>query len=297
MYEPFFNLKEEPFGMTPNPRFLFLSRKHEEALASLSYGIEKRKGFVLLTGEIGTGKTTICRALLNSLNDVDSALILNPSLTDDELLTAIVGDFGLISGRSVKEKIDALNRFLLERRKAGRNAVVIIDESQHLSNSAFEMVRLLSNLETEREKLLQIVFMGQPELREKLERHDLRQLNQRIAVRYHLEPLDMRETMDYIYHRLRKGGSSESYIRFAEDSASAIFHYTRGYPRLINILCDRVLMAAYVENKRAVNKRIVLKAINDMDGLKSPKEKNRLWLMFQRILRSSVFSVSYFCHY
>jgi len=273
MYEPFFNLKEEPFGMTPNPRFLFLSRKHEEALVSLSYGIEKRKGFILITGEIGTGKTTICRALLNRLKDVDSALILNPAITEGGLLSAIIDDFGLTSGRSIKEKIDTLNRFLLERREAGRNAVVIIDESQHLSLKALEMVRLLSNLETEREKLLQIVFMGQPELRKKLESYELRQLNQRIVVRYHLNPLDCGETFDYILHRLKVAGCPEGFLTFTDRAVDRVFRHTGGYPRLINILCDRVLTAAYVENKKVVDKKMVLKAIKDIKG-NEPSARN-----------------------
>ena len=285
MYGPFFNLKEEPFGMTPNPRFLFLSRKHEEALVSLSYGIEKRKGFILITGEIGTGKTTICRALLNRLKDVDSALILNPAITEGGLLSAIVDDFGLTSGRSIKEKIDTLNRFLLERREAGRNAVVIIDESQHLSLKALEMVRLLSNLETEREKLLQIVFMGQPELREKLENSELRQLNQRIVVRYHLNPLDCVETCDYILHRLRVAGCPDGLLTFTDRAVDRIFGYTGGYPRLINVLCDRVLTAAYVENKKVVDREMVLNAIKDINGNGPPVRNTRGFRWFLGIFR------------
>lgn len=252
--------------MAPNPRFLFSSMKHEEALANLFYGIEKRKGFILLTGEIGTGKTTVCRAVLNRLKDVDTALILNPSLTESGLLSAIVDDFGLKSGRSIKEKIDALNRFLLEKRKEGRNAVVIIDESQHLSSKALEMVRLLSNLETEREKLLQIVFIGQPELKEKLKTLELRQLNQRIAVRYHLDPLDYKETSDYILHRLKVAGSPEDCVKFTGSAVDRIFAYTCGYPRLINVLCDRVLTAAYVEGRRIIDKEMISRAITDLGG-------------------------------
>lgn len=266
MYESFFNMKEEPFGMTPNPRFLFLSKKHEEALANLSYGIERRKGFILVTGEIGTGKTTISRVLLNRFKDTDTALILNPSLTQTGLLMSIVEDFGLKAGRSVKDKLDTLNRFLLERRDEGRNAVVIIDEAQHLSNKALEMVRLLSNLETEREKLLQIVFMGQPELRDKLESKELRQLNQRIVVRYHLESLDPKETRDYILHRIMVSGCDEGYLRIEEDAFEEVFNFSHGYPRLINILCDRVLVLAYLESRRCIGADEVLRAKKDLGG-------------------------------
>lgn len=266
MYEVFFNLREEPFGMTPNPRFLFMSRKHEEALASLSYGIQRRKGFILITGEIGTGKTTLCRAILNNLKDTDTSLILNPSITEGGLLTAIIEDFGITAGRSIKDKVDSLNRFLLERKKEGRNAVVIIDESQHLSSKALEMVRLLSNLETESEKLLQIVFMGQPELRDKLKSRELRQLNQRIAVRYHLNPLDIHETYEYILHRLKVAGADETYLRFTQGAVNKLFRYTSGYPREINTLCDRILMTAYVGNKRIIDEKTVMKAIADLKG-------------------------------
>lgn len=285
MYETFFNLKEEPFGITPNPKFLFLSSKHEEALANLSYGIEKRKGFILITGEIGTGKTTICRALLNRLKDVDTALILNPSLTEGGLLSSIVDDFGLTSGRSLKEKIDTLNRFLLDRRKEGRNAVLIIDESQHLSLKALEMVRLLSNLETESEKLLQIVFMGQPELREKLESKELRQLNQRIVIRYHLNPLDCKETSDYIFHRLRVAGCSHEHLGFTGSAIEKIYGHTGGYPRLINVLCDRVLTSAYVDNIRAIDKDTVVKAARDIKGDESYRLRRRGLFRFFGIFR------------
>lgn len=266
MYETFYNLKEEPFGMAPNPRFLFLSKKHDEALASISYGVERRKGFILITGEVGTGKTTICRALLNRFKNVDSALILNPSMTETELLTAIAEDFGLPAESSIKDNIGNLNRFLLGGRAKGKNAVVIIDESQDLSEKALEMVRLLSNLETETEKLLQIVLMGQPELREKLGSKELRQLNQRIAVRYHLEPLDNPETKKYIFHRLKVAGTSGKYVRFTDGATDRIFDFTKGYPRLINILCDRILTAGYVEDKRVIDEDLVLKSKQELEN-------------------------------
>jgi general secretion pathway protein A len=267
MYETFFNIREEPFGVTPDPKFLYMSHNHENALANLSYGIERRRGFIMITGEIGTGKTTICRVLLKNLKDVDTALIINPTLTGGGLLSAIVEDFGLESKRSIKDRIDTINRFLLQRRAEGKNAIVIIDECQRLSRQALEMVRLLSNLETESEKLLQIILVGQPELREKLESAELRQLAQRLVVRYHLEPLGRREVDEYISHRLEVAGSSEEYVKFSSEALEMIFSYTGGFPRLINILCDRILMAAYVEEKRVIDSAVVENAIEDVEGI------------------------------
>jgi len=267
MYETFFNIHEDPFGVTPNPKFLYMSHNHESAMANLSYGIDRRKGFIMITGEIGTGKTTICRALLRDLINVDTALIINPTLTAGGILTAIVEDFGLEAKRSIKDRIDTLNRFLLERREKGKNAILIIDECQRLSRQALEMVRLLSNLETESEKLLQIILVGQPELREKLESRKLRQLNQRIVVRYNLEPLERKEVEAYISHRLKIAGTSEKYVKFSDNAVEVIFSYTGGFPRLINILCDRILMAAYVEGKRTIDPLVVTMAIEDVEGL------------------------------
>ncbi len=267
MYESFFHVTEEPFGVTPNSRFFFKSRKHDDALLSLMYGIERRKGFIMLTGEIGTGKTTLCRTLFNDLKKVDTALILNPTLTGGALLSAIVEDFGLKAKRSIKDRIDSINHFLLEGRVEGRNAVVIIDECQSLSKKALEMIRLLSNLETESEKLLQIVLVGQPELRGKLLDSDLRQLNQRIVVRHHLVPLDRMEVEQYICHRLRVAGAPEGLVKFSDGAIDLIYSYTKGFPRLINILCDRILMAAYVEEKTWIDAAIVSKSIKDVEGV------------------------------
>jgi len=273
MYESYFRLKEEPFGVTPNPRFLYMSREHREAIANLSYGIERRRGFIMITGEIGTGKTTICRALLKRLKGVDTALILNPTLSGGGLLSAIAEDFGLDAKRTIKDRIDTINSFLLSGRAAGKNAAVIIDECQSLSKKALEMVRLLSNLETESEKLLQIVLVGQPELREKLESKELRQLNQRIAVRYHLEPLRRPEVEQYIMHRISVASSAENCVEFTEEALENICSYTDGYPRLINILCDRILMAAFVEDKRMISATLVSKAIGDVEGHSREREE------------------------
>jgi general secretion pathway protein A len=254
MYEKFFYLKEKPFHITPDPRFLFLSSKHREAMELLCFGVSKRKGFIVLTGEVGTGKTTLCRVLLEKLpSSVETALILNPLLSDHDLLKTITGDFGLnVEGGSAKAHIDRLNEFLLEIASRGGNAVVIIDEAQNLSPRALEMLRLLSNLETEKEKLLQIIMVGQPELKDKLQLPQLRQLNQRVIVRYHLNPLDIKETGAYIQSRLFVAGGSGT-VRFTEEAVEKVYAASSGIPRMINIICDRALTAAFIGEKRTVD--------------------------------------------
>lgn len=269
VYEKFFYLKENPFNITPDPRFLYLSKKHQEALDLLFFGVTERKGFLMLSGEVGTGKTTISRALLDRLNSkVRSALMLNPLLSDIELLMAINEDFGLKAGSpSLKEQLDVLNSFLVELSRHGGNAVVIIDEAQNLSPKALEMIRLLSNLETEKMKLLQIVLVGQPELRDKLKLPELRQLNQRIVVRYHLGSLNFEETKAYIFKRLAIAGGKGN-IKFAVAALKSIYEASSGIPRLINIICDRALTAAFVAETRVIDSEIEKKAIDelDMDG-------------------------------
>jgi general secretion pathway protein A len=269
MYEKFFFLKEKPFHITPDPRFLFLSKKHAEALDLLAFGINERKGFILLTGEVGTGKTTICRALLERLpKKTESALILNPVLSEHDLLKTITADFGLnVESDGARAHLDALNAFLLRVASAGGNAVVIIDEAQNLSTATLEMVRLLSNLETEKEKLLQIVMVGQPELGEKLKMPELRQLNQRIVVRCELDPLGPEETEAYVMNRLLVAGGRGS-LQFKNGALGLVHALSRGVPRLINIICDRTLVAAFVEERRSVDTDLVRKASEDlkMDG-------------------------------
>ncbi|OGP16358.1 MAG: hypothetical protein A2V21_301345 [Deltaproteobacteria bacterium GWC2_55_46] len=264
MYERFFFLKEKPFHITPDPRFLYLSRKHREAIDLLTFGINGRKGFILLTGEVGTGKTTLCRALLEKLPPgTESALILNPVLSDVELLKTITQDLSLkVAEDTPKGHIDALNSFLLELSASGGNAVVIIDEAQNLSPAALEMVRLLSNLETEKEKLLQIILVGQPELKEKLSRTNLRQLNQRIIIRHHLEPLDLGETGAYIENRLAIAGGNG--VEFTKDALRSIHKGSGGIPRMINIICDRALTAAFIDGKKAVDSSVLGKALVEL---------------------------------
>ncbi|MFQ5464978.1 MAG: ExeA family protein [Thermodesulfobacteriota bacterium] len=265
MYEKFFYLRENPFNITPDPRYLFLSKSHAEAIELMSYGVRRRKGFMLLTGEVGTGKTTLCRALLGRLpGTTESALILNPVLSDIELLRTINHDFGLdLRSDSLKDNLDALNDFLLKTNVRGGNAVIIIDEAQKLSPRALEMLRLLSNLETDREKLLQIVMVGQPEFRSKLRMSGLRQLNQRVIVRHHLEPLDAGDTGGYIANRLRVAGA-ESRLAFSPSAVRLVHETSHGIPRMINIICDRTLTAAFIDETRTIGEGTVKKAVLEL---------------------------------
>ncbi|MCE5271302.1 AAA family ATPase [bacterium] len=308
MYLDFFGLKEKPFSLTPDPRFLFLSESHRQALDHMLYGIREREGFILIVGDIGTGKTTICRELLEKLDPGSaSALILNPLLSETELLEAILQDFGILPSPhapearqeeyrrlyetldpetqtalelnpmlpankvlqdilskvekpavqpSKKELIDRLNAWLLERASQGGNAVLIIDEAQNLSSPVLEQIRILSNLETPRQKLLQIVLVGQLELKRKLEGPALRQLNQRISVRYQIKPMTVEETKRYVEHRLFVAGSNAA-VTFGDDAYGAIYDYSRGVPRLINVISERSMLGAYVDQTRRVDRELV----------------------------------------
>lgn len=265
MYCKFYNLKEKPFNVTSDPAFFFFSQKHKEALSHLSYGVNQRKGIIAITGEIGTGKTTICRFFMEQIGpEVKTAFILNPYFPEIQLLEAIMIDFGLKSNnKSQFSYVWELNRFLLNETERGNNVVLIIDESQNLTINQLEQVRLLSNLETKKNKLLQIVLVGQPELNRKLDLHELRQLQQRIAVRYHIAPLDKDEIADYIKHRLTIAGSANR-IKFSDSAFQAIADVTNGTPRLINILCDRALLAGFVEETDLINSDIINKSIEEL---------------------------------
>jgi general secretion pathway protein A len=267
MYCPFFGLQEKPFSITPDPRFLFLSPSHQEALGHLLYGIEERKGFITVTGEVGTGKTLLCRALLGHLGGhIRTALIFNSFMLEIELLRSINEDFGIPQGSATrKELIDHLNQFLIAEFSAGRNAVLIIDEAQNLSPPVLEQIRMLSNLETERGKLLQIVLVGQPELRKQLARPDLRQLNQRIALRYHIHPFNGQETEDYINHRLVVAGSHGG-VKFSRRALAAIYRLSAGIPRQINLLCDRAMLSAYVQSSTLIGPKHVRQAWSELAG-------------------------------
>jgi general secretion pathway protein A len=267
MYCSFFGLQEKPFNITPDPRFLFLSQSHQEALGHLLYGIEERKGFIAVTGEVGTGKTLLCRALLDRLGrHVSTALIFNSFMSELDILRSINEDFGIpSSGATRKELIDELNLYLINECGAGRSAVLIIDEAQNLAPPVLEQIRMLSNLETERGKLLQIVLVGQPELRQQLARPDLRQLNQRIALRYHLQPFTRQETEDYINHRLLVAGAHGG-GKFSRRSSAVIFRLSRGIPRKINLLCDRAMLSAYVRGSSRIEAKHIRQAWGELEG-------------------------------
>ncbi|MHC4308020.1 MAG: AAA family ATPase [Planctomycetota bacterium] len=273
MYEEFYHFKENPFNVTSDPVFFFLSSGHSQAFSHLTYGIEHRKGILLITGEVGTGKTTLCRTLLDKYRNhkeynVKTALILNPSFLDQQLLQLILRDFGILGDFKNKfDLVNALNKFLLEETGKGNNIVLIIDEAQNLGVEELEQIRLLSNLETEKEKLLQIILIGQPELCEKLELTSLRQLNQRITVRYHLLPLKREEIEKYINHRLRIASSkkSDNSVRFTNDAIDAIYECCKGTPRMVNIICERALLAGYTLETFTIDTKIINRCIKEVD--------------------------------
>jgi len=268
VYPKYFGLKEASFSITPDPQYLFLSGQHREALAHLLYGAGDSGGFVLLTGEVGTGKTTVCRAFLEQLpQGVDVALVLNPALTGVELLHAICDEFGLdvpAAEQSAKALADRLNLFLLDAHARGRRPVLIIDEAQNLRPKVMEQIRLLTNLETTKQKLLQIFLIGQPELRGVLASPDLRQLNQRITARFHLKPLNVRETAAYVDHRIAVAGVDRPL--FTAAALSRVHRYSGGVPRLINLLCDRALLGAAVSRRMQVTPDIVTRAAREVHG-------------------------------
>ena len=285
MYAAHFGLKREPFSIAPDPRYLFMSERHREALAHLLYGVRGGGGFVLLTGEIGAGKTTVCRCFLEQVpKRCNVAYIFNPKLTALELLQSVCEEFRIevhargSSSATLKDHVDALNQFLLRTHGAGQNNVLIIDEAQNLSIDVLEQLRLLTNLETNERKLLQIILIGQPELRDMLLKPELEQLAQRVVARFHLDPLAEEETAHYIKHRLSVAGMN-GLIPFDREARHRIYELTRGVPRRINLLCDRALLGAYSGGRQRVDKTIVDKAASevfdsrDMGSIWSPRRK------------------------
>jgi general secretion pathway protein A len=268
MYTSFFGLRQEPFSIAPDPRYLFMSERHREALAHLLYGVRGGGGFVLLTGEIGAGKTTVCRCFLEQVpKRCNVAYIFNPKLTVTELLKTVCEEFRIPhsqastqeNAETVKDYIDPINEFLLRTHAVGQNNVLIIDEAQNLSPDVLEQLRLLTNLETNERKLLQIILIGQPELRGMLARPELEQLAQRVIARYHLQALSPRETLVYIRHRLGVAGLQGA-LPFDRQAAQQVHRLARGVPRRINLLCDRALLGAYASGRRRVDRDTVNKA-------------------------------------
>ena len=267
MYLDYYGLNEPPFDITPNPRFLFYSAKHREAFNHLLFGIRERKGFVQMTGEVGAGKTTLCRAILEQLDErYATALILNPLMSPAELVKAVAQEFALpINGLDRLDTIAVINQFLLQQAEDGKETVLIIDEAQDLTDELLEQVRLLSNLETDNRKLLQIVLMGQPELRDRLNNPRLRQLRQRITVRYHLLPLTRQEVRQYVQHRIHLCGGNGTPC-FTRPALWRVFHYSQGIPRLVNAVCDKALLAGFVAQRERIDMRLVGRAVRELEG-------------------------------
>lgn len=276
MYCDYFGFSEKPFTITPNPRFVFLSTVHREAFARLLYGVDSHAGFIALTGEVGTGKTTMLRTLLTQLDPdkYTNALIFNSCMSGEQLLAGICREFGLETGeRDRSSYLDVLNRFLIEQNRAGRTVVLVIDEAQNLEPEVLEQVRMISNLETERDKLIQIILSGQPELNDVLRRHDLRQLNQRITVRCRLTPMKLDETAHYINHRLKISGSRTPDI-FSPAAVRRIYRFSHGIPRLINVACEQALVMAWTREIRCVSTSIAAEVIAE---LQADDERKGLW--------------------
>ncbi|MGL5048537.1 MAG: ExeA family protein [Shewanella sp.] len=294
MYKAFYGLNDNPFSIAPNPHYLFLSDRHREALAHLTYGLGETGGFVLLTGEVGTGKTTVSRCLLGQLPDnTDTAFILNPSLTELELLATLCDELNISYGDNptLKQLTDHLSRFLLDNHSKGRNTVLIIDEAQHLRAAVLEQLRLLTNLETDTKKLLQVILIGQPELQLLLKRQELRQLAQRITARYHLLPLNEDEIALYVLHRLQVAGRFEPL--FTRKAVKVLQKYSGGIPRLINLLCERSLMAGYAQSRVPIDHHMVRQAAAEVLGEEESTQNRYFWPTATAAALFVAFGVSY----
>ena len=277
MYESFYGLRENPFNLTPDPQFIYLGENHREALAQLIYGVREKKGFIVLTGEVGTGKTTIIRCFLETLtngsNNTKAAFLFNPKLSVNDFIQYILRDLGLtIQGTTKGEYLFNLYEYLIQAYQKDEKVVLIVDEAQGLNPVLLEEIRLLSNLETSKSKLIQIVLVGQPELSKTLSRPNFRQIRQRINLQHHLPPLTEKETGEYIVKRLKIAGRKEAL--FIKGAVKEIYRKTGGIPRLINVLCDNSLLVGYASDKKFVNKKIVQEAARD---LKLGKNRSKKW--------------------
>src|SRR2546425_1725060 len=290
MYEAFYSLEDAPFVLTPDPRFLLRSKGHHEILAALLYGITSQKGLMALVGDVGTGKTTLCRALLRELPDnVQSALVLNPHLSDAELIGTILDDLGVERRGTAKgELLATLSQYLLAAGSEGKTVLVIVDEAQQMSVESLEQIRILSNLETATRKLLQILLVGQPELEEKLKLNELRQLDQRIGIRCYLKPLPRKETYRYVEHRLRIAGLPGA-LPFTRSALGKIHQYSHGIPRVINLVCDRALMAGYSNRVREITPTLVTSAVRNLEGGRHGRNRyTRTWSPGRKLRRAAV---------
>ena len=299
MYKKYFGLKEDPFSIAPDPQFLYMSARHREALAHLIYGMKADSGFVLLSGEVGTGKTTVCRCLLGQIPDKSEiAFILNPKLSVIELLATICDELEISypqNNSSGKVFIDLINSYLLDAHSQGKRTVLIIDEAQNLSVDVLEQIRLLTNLETDKRKLLQVIMLGQPELNRLLERQELRQLAQRVTARYHLEPLSKNEIEGYLRHRLAVAGVDRPL--FPAKTVDKLYRLTGGVPRIINLLCDRALLGAYVKGENVVSSALLTEAASEVFGKKgtgdSGKDNFWQWLLIALLSLILLFGLTF----
>ncbi len=299
-YTDYFGLKENPFSIAPDPHYFYLSERHREALAHLMYGFHSAGGFVLLTGEVGAGKTTVCRRMLEHVpEDCDIAFILYPKLSAEELLATVCDEFGIDCPdpkASSRVLVARIYDYLVKTHEAGRKAILIIEEAQNFSDDVLEQVRLLTNLETNQRKLLQIIMLGQPELKERLSRPELRQLSQRITARYHLDPLSKNEISDYVNHRLSVAGLARGGL-FPPPVIKSLYRLTGGVPRLINVVCDRALMGAHIQMKDRVSKKTLTMAAREVLGAKGPGPHRKLYGALSVLLFFALCAVFTAVHY
>ncbi len=280
MYKQFYNLKEKPFEITPDPRFLYLSQSHREALAHLTYAVKERKGFTVITGEVGTGKTTLIQTLLSRLDgNTRTAYVFNPNLGSTDFIQYVCQDFGLRAQKKSKgQYISYLHSFLLDCYAKNENALLIIDEAQNLDPKLLEEVRLLTNLETPKSKLLQVILMGQPELNAVLDDPQYRQLKQRISLRYHMHPLNKEGMKRYIIYRLIKAGADDTRL-FTPKALDRIYSYSKGIPRLVNIVSDNALLNGYATNQKMIGDRIIREVIQNLEGKEMKGKKRFRWIV------------------